>query len=85
MSDCKRFIYKVSWYKTKKHLNAWRNEYFPNEEQTRFIYEDPYILGEYDSGYINVSVIRVCESSKEFKLASRKNPVNYPFGAGKPR
>lgn len=73
--DCKRFVYVVSWYKTKYHLIAWRKEYFLTEEQTRFIYDDPYILGEYDDGYIRVSVIRVCESSKEFKLANRKKNI----------
>ena len=76
--DCKKFIYLVSWYKTKKHLNSWRNEYYLTEEETRFIYSDPYITGEYENGYVRVSVIRVCEESREYKIASRsKKNINF--------
>ena len=63
--SCDRFIYKVSWFKTKKQVNSWRDEYYMEEEQTRFIYDkEPY-------GDVRISVIKVCCNSEIYKNAKR--------------
>ena len=63
--SCDRFIYKVSWFSSKKHVNSWRDEYYMEEEQTRFIYDkEPY-------GDVRISVIKVCVNSEIYKKAKR--------------
>tara|TARA_R110000803_G_scaffold64561_1_gene125619 strand:- start:269 stop:682 length:414 start_codon:yes stop_codon:yes gene_type:complete len=62
--SCDRFIYKVSWFSSKKHLNSWRDEYYITEEQTRFIYEK-------ECDLVSVYVIKVCVNSAIYKKAKR--------------
>ena len=62
--SCDRFIYKVSWFTSRKHLNSWRDEYYITEEQTRFIYEK-------ECDLVNVYVIKVCVNSAIYKKAKR--------------
>jgi len=63
--SCDRFIYKVSWFNSKKHVNSWRDEYYMEEEQTRFIYD----AKEY--GDVRISVMKVCVNSEIYKNAKR--------------
>lgn len=63
--SCDRFIYKVSWFNSKKHVNSWRDEYYMEEEQTRFIYDTK----EY--GDVRISVVKVCINSEIYKNAKR--------------
>ncbi len=63
--SCDRFIYKVSWFNSKKHVNSWRDEYYMEEEQTRFIYD----AKEY--GDVRISVMKVCVNSTIYKNAKR--------------
>ena len=65
--SCDRFIYKVSWFNSKKHINSWRDEYYINEIDTRFIYD----AKEY--GDVRISVIKVCVNSTIYKNAKRPN------------
>lgn len=63
--SCDRFIYKVSWFSSRKHVNSWRDEYFMTEEQTRFIYDkEPY-------GDVRIFVIKVCVNSEIYKKVKR--------------
>ena len=63
--SCDRFIYKVSWFNSKKHVNSWRDEYYMEEIDTRFIYD----AKEY--GDVRISVIKVCVNSEIYKKAKR--------------
>tara|TARA_Y100000361_G_C11127290_1_gene326767 strand:- start:475 stop:714 length:240 start_codon:yes stop_codon:yes gene_type:complete len=63
--SCEEFIYKVSYYKTHKHLNSWKDEYFLNEEDTRYIYSEnfnPELI-------CKVFVVKVCNKSPSYKMA----------------
>ena len=63
--SCDRFIYKVSWFSSKKHVNSWRDEYYINEIDTRFIYDkEPY-------GDVRISVVKVCCNNEIYKNAKR--------------
>lgn len=68
--SCDRFIYKVSWFTSRKHLNSWRDEYYITEEQTRFIYEE-------ECDLVNVYVIKVCVNSAIYKKAKRPDIYVY--------
>lgn len=63
--SCDRFIYKVSWFNSKKHVNSWRDEYYMEEIDTRFIYD----AKEY--GDVRISVMKVCVNSEIYKNAKR--------------
>jgi hypothetical protein len=66
---CDKFIYKVGLFATKKHLKPVYSKYYLTEEETRFIYANPYITGVYENGEMRVSVIKVCDESREHKIA----------------
>ena len=66
---CDKFIYKVGLFATKKHLKPVYSKYYLTEEETRFIYANPYITGVYENGEMRVSVIKVCDERREHKIA----------------
>jgi hypothetical protein len=66
---CDKYIYKVGLFATKKHLKPVYSKYYLTEEETRFIYANPYITGVYENGEMRVSVIKVCDESREYKIA----------------
>jgi len=66
---CDKYIYKVGLFATKKHLKPVYSKYYLTEEETRFIYANPYITGVYENGEMRVSVIKVCDVSREYKIA----------------
>ena len=66
---CDKFIYKVGLFATNKHLKPVYSKYYLTEEETRFIYKNPYITGIYEKGEMRVSVIKVCDESREHKIA----------------
>ena len=66
---CDKYIYKVGLFATKKHLKPVYSKYYLTEEETRFISANPYITGLYENGEMRVSVIKVCDESREYKIA----------------
>tara|TARA_R100001163_G_C5063064_1_gene200269 strand:- start:998 stop:1237 length:240 start_codon:yes stop_codon:yes gene_type:complete len=75
--SCEAFIYKVSYLKTHKHINSWKDEYFLKEQDTRYIYDD-----DFSDDYVcKVFVVKVCNKSPIYKLAvknsSKPKPVNF--------
>lgn len=66
---CDKYIYKVSLYATKKHLKPVYSKFYLTEQETRFIYANPFITGVYENGEMRVSVIKVCNESREYKIA----------------
>lgn len=71
-----KYIYQVSLLASKKHIKPVYSKYYLTEEETRFIYNDPDVCGVYDDGVMKISVIRVLENSKEYKLAFSRNLRN---------
>lgn len=65
---CEEFIYRVSYYKSKKHLKSWKDEHYLTELETRYIY-DFSTDTEISNNHIKVFVIKVCNKSDEFKQA----------------
>ena len=70
---CDKYIYKVSLFATKKHLKPVYSKYYLTEQETRYIYTNPDVKGVYDDGEIRIFVIKVCDDSKEYKLAFNNN------------
>tara|TARA_R110001592_G_scaffold122841_1_gene330052 strand:+ start:1413 stop:1676 length:264 start_codon:yes stop_codon:yes gene_type:complete len=66
---CDKYIYKVSLFATKKHLKPVYSKFYLTEQETRFIYANPFITGIYENGEMRVSVIKVCNESREYKIA----------------
>lgn len=77
--SCERFIYKMSYFKTGKHLNSWKDEYYLKEEDTRFIYDDDFK----DTSVIKIFVVKVCNKSPSYEMAvgnscvKTKNSINF--------
>ena len=53
-------IFKMSWYKSKRHRISHTDMYFSEEKHTRLAYDDP---------LCKIEVIRVLKSSHEYTSA----------------
>lgn len=74
--SCEAFIFKVSYFKTGKHLNSWKDEYYLNETDTRFIYDDDFVK---PCGVIRVFVVKVCNKSPSYLLAVENSKAVAPL------
>ena len=74
--SCEAFIYKVSYFKSAKHLNSWKDEYFLYEKDTRFIYDEDFT----DTSVIKVLVVKVCNQSPSYQMAVANSCVKTKKG-----
>lgn len=59
MTDFK-YIFKMSWYKSKRHIKSHTDMYYKKEEHTRWGHSNP---------LCRIMVVKVSEDSNEYKQA----------------
>ena len=60
-----KFIYKMSWYESKRHKISHTDMYFQYEKDTRWVYDRVYNDGQ----WFDITVVRVPINSSECKSA----------------
>lgn len=58
------FIYRISWFETKKHIISHTDMYYLNPEDTYWAFE-----GDWDDEVFRVEYICVSKDSKEYESA----------------
>jgi hypothetical protein len=65
MSHHHKYVYKCSWFETKRHKLPYTKIYYEKAEHTHWIFNSLM----YQDGLIKVEYIKVCPHSYEYKLA----------------
>jgi hypothetical protein len=63
--DHHQFVYKCSWFQSKKHKISHTNMYFLKAEETHWVFDTL----EWLSGLVRVEYIKVCPQSPEYLQA----------------
>jgi len=63
------FIYRISWYETKKHRISHTNIYVITASETEWVFD----TDDYINNLVKVELIKTCRCSQEYGMAlSRK-------------
>ena len=65
MTDFK-YIFKMSWYESKRHIKSHSDMYYEKEEHTRWGHSNP---------LCRISVVVVIEDSNEYKAAIKNSII----------
>ena len=68
MSQTFGFIFKISWYESKRHTKSHTDMYYLHEEDTYWAFED-------NSELLKVELIRVNECSNEWQSACENSKL----------
>lgn len=61
MEDCRKFVYKISYFKSNRHFIPIKEQYFKNMEDIKFVFFNP------PEEHFVVSVEHICVHSKQYK------------------
>ena len=62
MEDCRKFVYKISYFKSNRHFIPAKEKFYKNLEDVKFVFLKP--PNDY---YVVVSVEHICKHSNEYK------------------
>ena len=71
-----KFIYKISWFETKRHTKSHTNMYFENPEHTKWVFE----TNDWFNDLVKVEYIMVGEDTMFYKCAVESSNLHSNLG-----